>query len=151
MLQALASKLTEAQAQQALPVATSALAWAASEGEAADWARALVALLPRTADRDGTKKLVAAIVYPATAGPATDVLLEAIRARRPDAPKKEAGTEAGLAWLATKYPEVLRSPVCPPPPQPFAISGLKCPSMQTEAATNPLDGASKNNNGGTTY
>ena len=57
-LQALVAKLTEAQAQQAFNVAASSLAWAASEPEAAEWARALVALLPRATDKDGTRELV---------------------------------------------------------------------------------------------
>ena len=57
-LQALAGKLTEAQAQQALPVVPSSLAWAGKEDEAADWARSQVALSRRPAERD--KALVAA-------------------------------------------------------------------------------------------
>jgi hypothetical protein len=67
--------------------------------------------------------LVTAIGYPAAAGSVTEVLLDAIRAGHPDAPAKEAGTEVALAWLAKKFPEVLRPPVCPQPLQ----SGLKCP------------------------
>jgi len=69
--------------------------------------------------------LVAAITYPAAAGPATEVLLDAIRAGRPEAPAKEAGTEAALAWLAKKFPDLLRPPVCPPPLQ--LQPDLKCP------------------------
>jgi hypothetical protein len=37
----MAAKLTEAQAQEAFAIARSSLAWAASEDEAVDWARAL--------------------------------------------------------------------------------------------------------------
>ena len=76
--------------------------------------------------------LLTAIAYPAAGGSATEFLLEAIRAGHPDAPAKEAGTEAALAWLATKFPDVLRPPVCPEPLEP----GLKCPS-QEGAATVP--------------
>ena len=79
---------------QASKVAASSLAWAANDDEAAEWARALVALSHRAADRDGM--LVAAIAYPAAAGSATEVLLDAIRAGHPDAPTKEAGTETAL-------------------------------------------------------
>ncbi len=43
LARALVAKLTEA--QQALPIGTSSLAWAASENEAVEWARALVGLL----------------------------------------------------------------------------------------------------------
>jgi hypothetical protein len=46
------------------------------------------------------------------------VLLDAIRAAHPDAPAKDKGTEAALAWLAEKFPDVLRPPVCPQPLQP---------------------------------
>ena len=125
-LQALAPKLAVTQAGQALSVATSSFAWAASDDKATEWARALAALSSRLSDRDATKELVAAIAYPAAAGPPTEVLLDAVRARNPDAPRKEAGTETGLKWLASKYPEGLRAPACPPP-QPSSISLLKCP------------------------
>jgi hypothetical protein len=99
---------------------------------AAEWARALVALPPRATDKDGTRELVAAIVYPTAAGPATEVLLEAIRARHSDATANQAETAASLAWIAEKYP----GPICPPPPQPTSLSGLKCPVAETEALTN---------------
>ena len=125
-LQALAPKLAETQAGQALSVAASSFAWAASDDKATEWARALAALSSRLSDRDATKELVAAIAYPVAAGPPTEVLLDAVRARNPDAPRKEAGTETGLKWLASKYPEGLRAPACPPP-QPSSISLLKCP------------------------
>jgi ABC-type transporter Mla subunit MlaD len=115
-LQALAPKLTEAQAAQASKAAAASLAWAADDKEAAKWARALVTLSQRAADRDGM--LVTAIAYPAAAGSATEVLLDAIRADHPDAPAKEAGTESALAWLVKIYPYVLRPPHCPEPLQP---------------------------------
>jgi hypothetical protein len=103
-LRALAAKLTEAQAQQAFNVAASSLAWAATEPEAAEWARALVALSLRATDRDGTRELVAAIVYPTAAGPATEVLLEAIRARHSDVPANQAETAVSVAWIAENIP-----------------------------------------------
>jgi hypothetical protein len=132
-LGALGTKLTDAQALQSLLVAVSSLAWAASDEEAAAWARTLVTLLPRTINRDATTELIAAIVFPTAAGPATEILLEAIRARHHDAPTKEAGMQASLSWLASKFPEVLRPPVCPAPPQPTAMSGLRCPFVGIEA------------------
>jgi hypothetical protein len=122
-------KLTEAQAQKAFAVAKSSLAWAAREWEAVDWARALVALLPSVADQadEGeTRKLVSALVYPPAAG-ATKVLLDALHARHSDAPATEAGTAPSMAWIAEKYPNEVRRPICPPPPQPTSLSGLKCP------------------------
>ncbi len=120
-LQALAAKLTEAQAEQASKAAAASLAWAANDNEAAGWARALVALAHPAVDRD--RVLVAAIAYPIAAGSATEILLDTIRAAHPDAPTKEAGTEAALEWLAKTYPDVLRPPLCPQPLQP----SLKCP------------------------
>ena len=129
-LQAIAGKLTEAQAQQVFTVAMSSLAWAAKEDEAVGWARVVVTLLPSAADhadQGGTRKLVSAIVYPFAAGPATEVLLDALRARHSDAPAKEAGTIASVAWIAEKYPNEARRPICLPPPQPTSLSDLKCP------------------------
>jgi hypothetical protein len=141
-LQALAPKRIEAQIHQGLIIAMSSLGWAATEDQAVDWARALVAFLP--ADQGEARNLVTAIVYPFAAGPATDVLLDAIRARHPDAPAKEAGTAASLAWIGQKYPDQIRRPICPTPPQPTSLSGLKCPVSESEApsysaASSPKD------------
>jgi site-specific DNA-cytosine methylase len=127
-LQALAGKMTEAQAAQASEAAAASLAWAAADGESAEWARALVALAHPPSDRD--RMLAVAIAYPTAAGSATQVLLDAIRAGHPDAPKKEAGTDAALAWVTKTYPEVLRPPVCPQPLQQQA--GLKCPPSASQ-------------------
>ena len=148
-LEALTTKLTGAKAHEASSVVASSLAWAAGNDEAAGWARALVALLPSATDRD--EILATAIAYPAAAGPATEVLLEEIRARHPDAPAKEAGTEAALAWLATKYPRILRPPDCPPPPQPYEISRLKCPHQETEDSGNSLSNAPNVGKGATVH
>ena len=120
VLQTVAPNLSETQGAQAARVASASLAWASRDEEAAAWARALVALLHPVSDRD---RLLTAIAYPTAAGSATEVLLNAIRADHPDAPAKEAGTEATLAWLAKKFPDVLRPPHWPEPLQP----GLKCP------------------------
>ena len=131
-LEALAPKLTEPQARKAANAAASSLAWAADEEEATDWARALVALLSRTAEPNDSE-LVTAIAYPTAAGSATEVLLDALRARHPGAPQKEAGTKAAFAWLAANYPWVRNPQICPPPRQLFAISGLRCPFQETKS------------------
>ncbi len=89
--QTLAPKLTPEQAHKASDGAKTLLAWAASDKEAAEWARALVTLLDRTGDPDKTNKLVAAVAYPAAAEAATDILLDAIRAQAPD------GSRSGMA------------------------------------------------------
>jgi hypothetical protein len=120
----------------------SSLAWSATEEEAVDWARAIVALLPSEAEAP-TKQLATAIRYPAAAGPATEVLLNSVRARHADAPAKEAGTSAGLSWIAEKYPNEVVRPICPPPPQPTFLSDLKCPVEDLSVSDVPKD--TKNN------
>jgi hypothetical protein len=133
-LRALAPKVTSEQAHKASELVKAALAWAGSEEEAEGWARALVALLDRAGDPDRMRKLAAAVAYPAAAGTATDVLLDAIRGGHSHAPAKEKGTQAALEWLVKTYPDVLRLPVCPDPAQPYELSGLKCPAVEAEAA-----------------
>ena len=121
VLQALAPRLSDARAAQGSKAAASSLAWARSNMEAVEWARALVALTHPASGRD--EMLMSAIAYPTAAGSATEILLDAIRAEHPDAPVKEAGIEPALAWLAKKFPILLRPPLCPKPLQP----GLECP------------------------
>ena len=132
VVQALAPKLTDSQVLQASRLASSSLAWAASENEAGEWARLLAVLSYRLRSQETSEGLVAAIAYPASAGPATEFLLEAIRAQNPDAPTEETGTNAGLKWLATKYPWVLDAPVCLQPPQFPTIPDFKCPPLETK-------------------
>jgi ABC-type transporter Mla subunit MlaD len=128
VLEALAERLTDAQAMQASKAAAASLAWAANDQEATEWARALVMLSRPAANRDGM--LVNAIAYPAAAGSATEVLLEAMRVGHPDAPPKEEGTEASLEWLANTYPYVLRPPLCPEPLEQQPV--LKCPPLTSQ-------------------
>ena len=130
-LTALAPKLAEAKARQVSEQAQASLAWAASEEEASDWARALIALLDRAGEPERTQKLVASVAYPAAGGEATDILLDGIRVSTPEPTAKKAGRNAALEWLATKYPDVLSPPACPNPPQDFEASGLQCPSDDT--------------------
>jgi hypothetical protein len=125
-IRVLAPKVSITLAKQAFIVAKSSLAWSATDKEAAEWARTLVASLPHARDGEGGRELLEALVYPTAVGPATEVLLEAIRAIHSDAPT-EAGTAAIFAWLAEKYPVEARRPICPPPLQPTLLSGLKCP------------------------
>ncbi|MER8777026.1 TIR domain-containing protein [Mesorhizobium sp. M0977] len=127
VLEALTPKLTDSQAQQASRTASSSLAWASSKDEAVEWARSLVVLSLLLHEQSNTEQLVAAIAYPTAAGPATEVLLEAIRARNPTAPRAQAGTDAVLKWLATRYPWILDPPICPEPPQSPSIPDFKCP------------------------
>jgi hypothetical protein len=115
-LQVLAPKLSEAQAREASNKVNALLAWASTQDKAAWCARAFIALLDRAADPDRKQKLVKAVGYPTAAGQATDILIEAIHGRR----------GANLYWLAQRYPDVLRPPGCPQPPQ--SDPDLKCPS-----------------------
>jgi hypothetical protein len=127
-VRALAGKLSSSQASDTVYKAKSLLGWATSETEAAEWARALTALLDRASPPDAALQLAGFIAYPMAGGEPTGVLFDAIRTERPDAPKKEFGTEAALEWLAKTYPDVLRPPICPQPPQP----GLKCPPSASQ-------------------
>ena len=138
-LQAQAAKLTEAQVQRARAVAMSSLAWAAADDEAVSWARTIVALLPSPSKQDASRLLATTVIYPSAAGPATEVLLDALRERDLDAPAKEAGTAAMFGWIAAKFPKQVRRPICPTPPQPTSLSGLECPIEGRSAtdATNP--------------
>ncbi|VFU10515.1 protein of unknown function [Methylocella tundrae] len=129
-IRALAAKLTDVPAQQAFLMTRSSLAWAATSDEAVAWARAIAVSL-RVIDNDRMRTVAATIVYPFAAGPATDILLDAIRVRCPEAPPKETGTEAGLEWLTEKNPEALRPPTCPEPLQ--RESRLKCPTTVVDA------------------
>jgi energy-coupling factor transporter ATP-binding protein EcfA2 len=128
-LQALAPRLSEDQSRRAFDIAKRSLAWAASADDAAGWARAYVALSSHLADQGSRPLLVAAVAYPAAAGSATEILLEAIRRENRDAPPKEAGTDSTLEWLAEKYPWLLDPPTRPDPPQSFDTLGVQCPSQ----------------------
>jgi hypothetical protein len=127
-LETLAQKLADTHVKEAVALAISSLAWSAADDEAAAWARAVVALSKRSGGIN--EALAAAIAYPTSAGDAADVLLEEMRARHPDAPRKEAGSDAGLKWLAGIYPSLLRPPACPQPPRPFETSNLRCPAQK---------------------
>ena len=75
-----------------------------------------------------------AVAYPAAAGKATEILLDAIRAERPETPKTDKGVQAALEWLAKQYPDLLQPPACPEPPQPYELSRLRCPSVSASAS-----------------
>ena len=119
VLQALPVKLTEAPASQALDVVLQQIGQTTNPDAHPDALMALAQAL---------QALAVKLTEAAAAGSATVVLLEEICARHPDAPLKEGGTKAALAWLATRYPWVLHPPACPPP-QSVANSGRKCPSL----------------------
>ena len=113
-----------AAAAQILHTARAALGWSASPEEAAAWARVLVSLLALGPEEEQVRGIVEALKYPTTAGPATEVLLDALRDRS-RAPGAEAGLEANLRWVSARFPAVDLSspPVCPEPQRP----DLACP------------------------
>ena len=122
-LKSIATKLPAAQAEKALVAAASSLGWSATAEEATLWAAALAALTHSTSFSGNI--LATVIAYPTAAGEATEILLDAIRAGRPDVPAKDRGTESALEFLVKAHPQVLH-PVCPPPPQ----AGLQCPPQE---------------------
>jgi hypothetical protein len=127
--EALAPRLKLEQARKASVQAMAGLAWAAGEREAAVWAGTLASLLDSAPDPDRTRVLATAVAYPAAAGAATEVLLDALWAASNQVPAKDKGTQAALVSLAKLYPDLLHPPACPEPPQPYELSGLRCPSV----------------------
>jgi hypothetical protein len=123
---ALAPKLSDPILSKAARTSAAWLGWASNEGKSTEWAKALAALSTRTTEVDAIRQLAGAIAYPMAAGPATEILLDSIRARDPSMPANEVGSRRILEWLAKKYPELVR-PVCPDPPQIYKYSALRCP------------------------
>jgi hypothetical protein len=103
------------------------LAWAPTRAEATAWAGALVHLLPRSPPQVYIEQIVEALKYPTSAGPATAVLLDALREAEPSAPGKEAGLGATLSWLRVAHPaiDLEGRPRCPK--SPAAQKDLVCP------------------------
>jgi hypothetical protein len=116
-VQALAPRLSVDHARAVSETVRVYLGWAPRAHEARDWAGALVALLPREPPEGYVEQIVEALKYPTSAGPATDVLLDALGGIDPNAPGKEAGLDANLAWLTTAYPaiDLDKPPDCPKP------------------------------------
>jgi hypothetical protein len=124
--QAVAGKLTDAQASQMLATShlQSAFGWSATSEESAAWAEVIATLLRRSGERNYVGVIAELLKYPIAAGPATNVLLEALRVSA--APGAEAGLPANLRWLTDTHPaiDLRRAPACPTP----LSAGLACPS-----------------------
>jgi hypothetical protein len=92
------------------------LASTGSPFRAAALAEAIASLLPTEPLETYVSRIIELLKWPTTAGPATDVLLNALHQGVPGAPGKEAGLNATVAWIAETYPNVdLTSPPEPPP------------------------------------
>jgi hypothetical protein len=125
----LVGRLTDEQARQLLgrDWLQRAFGWSQTSNESAAWAEAITALLPRARESDYVRLILELLKYPIAAGPATNVLLEALRVTNPTAPGAAAGLAASMRWIAESYPGIdfTSGPACPPPPpRPY----LACPS-----------------------
>lgn len=122
---ALAPKLARSVSPSEFDTIRSVIAWVPNTDIAAAFAAACTALLARETKQDFIAAVVTGLSFPMMAGPATDVLTEALR--EVGGPGKEAGLDATLAWLREAYPNIDPDavPVCPPPPAGW--EGLQCP------------------------
>jgi hypothetical protein len=108
-LLALSSRgLPDAQREQVLATAKSALAWTGSTEEAAAWAHAIAALLPDD-PHQATVQIVEALKYPTATGTPTDILLEALKKPWPEDYGEIAGKtlpdQDVLDWLEGHLPD----------------------------------------------
>jgi hypothetical protein len=129
LAQELIGQVSSQELSPVLAAVQSSLGTSTSEDDAAEWARALQALLRTQNASMRVAAIIEAIKIPVAAGAPTDVLLEALRDADANAPGKQAGIGANLAWLRTTYPEVDQNmpPRCPleiitgDPPNPLAL------------------------------
>ena len=114
-VQTLGPKLKAEQSETATKMAWTVLADAHDPRVAGAFARAIAANLPAEPAKPYVTAIVELLKWPTTAGPATEALLEVLHERVPDAPGKEAGLDATVAWVAATYPDIdLDSPpTCP--------------------------------------
>jgi ribosomal protein S7 len=94
------------QREPAILLARRVLATTDAPKVAAAFAGALAALLSAKPPRRYVAEITELLKWPTAAGPATDVLLEALHERVSDAPGKEAGLDATVAWVAATYPDI---------------------------------------------
>ena len=122
----MAPELTDEQRSAAAVVMQSELAWSNTEGTSSAAAEALMELEAGAPREAYVRAAVEALKYPAAAGPATDILVAALRRAMPQAPGKEGGLHAILDWITKEFPDIdLQSaPRCPPPRE----RGLSCPA-----------------------
>jgi hypothetical protein len=115
--QSLTGDLTVEQTRSTLAVVRPVLAWEHTRDKAAAWATAFAMLLSKNHSENYVADIVEVLKYPTLAGPATDVMLDALRDIDARAPGREAGLAASLEWLRTTYPSIDLDarPHCPSP------------------------------------
>jgi hypothetical protein len=118
-VQALAARAGSEERGALLDLIRATLACMGSADTSRVLAVAVASLMGQTPDRDFATAIVDVLKYPTAAGEATDVLLDALHTRFSDAPGKEAGYEANLAWIQQTFPaiDVTSPPLRPPPPE----------------------------------
>jgi hypothetical protein len=127
--QSLAGELTVEQTQPSIATLRTVLAWTPAAKDAAAWAAAFAALLPKDGQHT-IAEIVEVLKYPSVAGPATGVLLEALRVVDPAAPGADAGLPANLEWLRESHPSINHDalPTCPTPPP--EMQDIACPAIR---------------------
>ena len=105
-VQALAPELDPKHTEAAIEAVRTVLANADMLDVATAFARALALTLPANPTKPYVAVIVDLLKWPTTAGPATDALLEVPHERVPEAPGKEAGLEATVAWVPATYPDI---------------------------------------------
>ena len=115
-VQALAIELTVAPPSIVIDLAEERLAAAKTEDEAIAWAGALVELTRFRQEQDYVRTLVEALKYPTSAGKPTDVIIDALHRRFPDAQALKGPLSEALPWFVEKLGA---DAVARPPRQPI--------------------------------
>lgn len=110
--------------------ARGALGWATHPVVAEIWAQAAIMLFPREPKAAYNTAIVELLKFPSTAGPATEILLGALRGGKPEVSKTDAGPGTAFVWLYKRvsHADLSSKANCPSPPYP----GVACPSANSQ-------------------
>jgi hypothetical protein len=115
-VQALGEKVSTDAKKRTVEILLTPLAVTDESRTAAALAGAITAIQPVESIETYVADIAELLKWPTTTGEATDTLLDSLHQRVPNAPGKDAGLEATVAWIAKMYPNVdLTSPPEPPP------------------------------------